>query len=268
MAVITLTTDWGIRDYYVAALKGQLISLCSEAQIVDMSHTIEHFDILEASYILSNCYDKFPQGTIHFIGMRGSKQPDQPHGYLLVKCRGHYFIGYDSGTFYLALGDEEKEIYQLDVSPHQSIYMASEQLCNIISSLVKGAPANSLGTRTDELLKIYNAQPTSDHTSIRGSVIHVDQFYNVVSNITKDLFERVGGSRPFTVAVRGHDHQLKKYHRNYDENGEGELVIIFNEKGNLVLALNRARASRLFGLKRLDPIRIEFEEATSKDNLP
>jgi len=260
MAVITLTTNWGIRDYYVAALKGQLISLCPEAQIVDISHTIEHFDILEASYILSNCYDKFPPGTIHFIAMRGSPLPDANHGYLLVKCRGHYFIGYDSGTFYLALGDEEKEIYQLDVSPHQPIYMASEQLCNIICSITKGSPVESLGTRASELVKIYNAQPTSDHSSIRGSVIHVDQFYNVVSNITKDLFERVGKSRPFRVSVRGHELSFKNHHKNYDEEQEGELVVIFNEKANMVLALNRSRASKLLGLSRLDPIRIEFEE--------
>src|SRR5688572_3430245 len=110
MSIITLTTDWGLRDYYVPALKGQLMSLCPGVQVVDIAHEITHFDILQASYILSNCFDKFPPGTIHFIAMRGGKRSNYVNGdapgYLLVKCRGHYFIGYDSGVFYLTLGDE------------------------------------------------------------------------------------------------------------------------------------------------------------------
>src|SRR5689334_17727794 len=106
MSVITLTTDWGRRDYFVASLKGRLISLCPDTRIVDISHDINPFDVLQASFILSNCYDKFPEGTIHFIGMKGNRLKDELKKYILVKCRNYYFIGYDSGIFFLTLGDE------------------------------------------------------------------------------------------------------------------------------------------------------------------
>src|SRR6185295_327980 len=113
MPVITLTTDWGRRDHYVAAFKGGLISACPQAQIIDITHDVNHFDILQASFILKNCFEKFPTGTIHYIGLSTNSNAGK-RNLLVIRHKEHYFIGFDNGTFFLTMGDLEKEIIKID----------------------------------------------------------------------------------------------------------------------------------------------------------
>src|SRR5689334_3328047 len=111
MPTVTLTTDWGTRDYYLASFKGMLVTQCPDVRIIDISNEVDHFDILQASFILKNCYEKFPKGTIHFIGVRGQETRQKSRGYLLLECNNHYFIGYDNGIFSLMLDQAPKKVY-------------------------------------------------------------------------------------------------------------------------------------------------------------
>ncbi len=99
MSIITLTTDWGIKDYYLASLKGAILKQIPDVNIIDISHDITPFDLNEASYILRNSWKDFPEDTIHLIGISSEASPDQPH--LLIKEKGQYFIGADNGIFCL-----------------------------------------------------------------------------------------------------------------------------------------------------------------------
>jgi S-adenosyl-L-methionine hydrolase (adenosine-forming) len=260
MPVITLTTDWGRRDHYLAAFRGSLFSLLPQAQVFDITHEVEPFDTLQASYVLQNCFDKFPEETIHFIGLTGAKAKIQSQGYLLVRARNHFFIGYDNGIFYLALGDMEKEIFLLDIPAALPVSQAFESMIKVMSDLAGGKPYNSFGTPVQELVKVFHTQPTVTQSQIRGTVIYIDSFQNVILNITKDLFESVGRNRQFTVYLRNDDYRFNRVHRHYDEAEESELVVLFNEKGNMEIALNRANAAGLLGLKLFDTLRIEFHD--------
>ena len=261
MPVITLITDWGRRDHYLAAFKGTLFSVLPQAQVFDITHEVEPFDTLQASYVLQNCFDKFPAGTIHFIGLTGGKAKIQSQGYLLVKASNHFFIGYDNGIFYLTLGDAEKEIFLLDIPGRRPVPEAFRELINVMSELVNGKAYDTFGKPIQELVKIFHTQPTVTQSNIRGTVIYIDSFENVILNITKDLFESVGKGRTFTLYMRNEDHRFNRIHSHYDEADESELVVLFNERGNMEIALNRANAAGLLGMKLFDTLRIEFHDA-------
>jgi S-adenosyl-L-methionine hydrolase (adenosine-forming) len=261
MPVITLTTDWGRRDHYLAAFKGHLFSLLPQAQVFDITHDVEPFDTLQASYVLQNCYDKFPDGTIHFIGLSSGKSKTKSQGYLLVKANNHYFIGYDNGIFYLVLGEIEKEIFLLDIPKKTNVSAALEKLIAVITELANGKPYNSFGNAVQEIVKVLHTQPTVNASNIRGTVIYIDSFENVILNITKDVFEEVRKNRTFSLYLHGHEeHLFKNVNTHYDEAEESELVVMFNEKGNMEIALNRSNAAGLLGLKLFDTVRIEFHE--------
>ena len=113
MGVITICSDWNGRDYYLGALKGRLLSLCEGAQIVDMSHNIESYNIQQAAFIVKNAYHYYPEGSIHIITVNSETSSDQP--YVVVYNNGHYFIGTDNGMFNLIFRDQPDEIIHLKV---------------------------------------------------------------------------------------------------------------------------------------------------------
>ena len=140
MPIITLTTDWGLRDHYLASFKGELMSRSPDIQLVDISHEIEHFDILQASFVIRNCFEKFPKGTLHFIGIAGNiteKNKNDQRNFLVVKSNGHYFIGEDSGIFSLILGETDKEIFRLPVAEERFGCSGTVFLRKIINQITK-----------------------------------------------------------------------------------------------------------------------------------
>jgi S-adenosylmethionine hydrolase len=263
MPIITLTTDWGLRDYYLAAFKGELMSRCSGIQLVDISHEIEHFNILQASFVIKNCYSKFPKGTLHFIGISGTPSYNEkavPKNYLLVKCNDHFFTGIDSGIFSLILSDSIKEIFRLPISENPSLADEHNLFLSVIADFVNGKDNESIGTPTEELVQSYHTQPTVDQSIIRGSVIYIDSFDNIISNITQDLFQQVGKGRPMTIFLRKSEYDIHKINKNYFDTDAGEIVALFNREGYLKLAINHGKASGLLGMNLMDTIRIEFTD--------
>ena len=261
MPIITLTTDWGLRDHYVASFKGELISRCKDVQLIDISHDIAHFDILEASFVIRNCFEKFPKNTLHYIGVSGNhshSNKNEKNNYLFLKCKDHFFTGIDSGIFSLILGDAPKEIYKLPVTANPSLAEVHDLFLNITSSYANGKKIEEIGTPTDELIQSFHTLPTVDPYSIRGSIIYIDSFDNIISNIGRELFDEVCNSRPFTIFLKKSEYDIHKIHRNYYDVDAGEIVALFNQEGFLKLAINQGKASGLLGMKMMDTIRIEF----------
>jgi len=259
MPIVTLTTDWGNRDYYLASFKGMLATLCPEARVIDISNEVNHFDILQASFILKNCYEKFPSGTIHFVGVRGNETRQKSNGYLLLECNNHFFIGYDNGIFSLALDQAEKRIFLTGINTGAPYNEIIERIIEIISFLARGETPDSFCKQTDELISVINSMPSFDQEAIRGSIIYIDSFQNIISNIPKELFTEMAGTRSFSIIVRNHVCKFKKVYTHYADAETGEPVCLFNEKGLLELALNGANAAGLLGVKVLDNIRVEFQ---------
>ncbi len=261
--VLTMTSDWGLRDHYVAAFKGQILNRSPEIRIVDISNEIEQFNILQASFLLRNAFPHFPPGTIHYIGI-DSNNASRPSAnvapVLAVKSGEHIFVGKDSGIFSLILGEAKTEIYKLDIDLKRGKSVMAIRLSEMISHLINGRPLKEIGESQEGFVQSFLTNATSDSSSIRASVMYVDDFGNTIINITEPEFTAARKNRDFTINVRRSSYNISKISKTYEDAIVGEIVAFFNEDGYLEIALNRSSASGLLGMKIFDPIRIEFKE--------
>lgn len=264
MAFLTLITDWGLRDHYVGAFKGKLLSRNAALVIVDISHDIEAFNTLHAGFVLRNAYPAFPEGTVHYIGLDGagnSAQDTPGRDFLIVSSAGHHFVGVDSGIFSLLLGEQDKSIYRLPIDPMISGHReVQDQLVDVLLRLCRGEQPQQLGTPTEHLSPSYFAQPTVDPNGIRGALLYVDGFGNSIFNISRELFEGERKDRSYSILLRGANYTIRDILTDYSAVENGEIMALFNQDGFLEIAINRDNASKLLGLKQFDTIRIEFHD--------
>ena len=266
MKIITLTTDMGLKDYYVASVKGTILSQYPEAVIVDISHQIAPFDVVQAFFVLSNCYKDFPKGTIHIIGVNPFETDNIRH--LLIEHEGHYFIGADNGIFSLLFSKNPANIYELNlVEDTLTQSFPTKNIFTIAAThIAKGGRPEIIGSRTDSLNKLQLFRATAESNIIKGTVIYIDSYGNVITNISIQLFNEVRKNRPFKIYLTRAGYTISKISKNYNEVPEGEKLALFSSSGHLEIAINKGvegsggGANKLFGLKISDTITIEFED--------
>ncbi|MEX1001747.1 MAG: SAM-dependent chlorinase/fluorinase [Crocinitomicaceae bacterium] len=281
MSIITLTTDLGLKDHYVAALKGQLLSQLDSCRIVDVTHEVQPFNLGQAAYFVNNIMDDFPEGTVHFIGVDhlpyiSIGNPTQNLYPVVMKLKGQYFVGCDNGFFSLINGYEEaEEIIRIDNFtaktalrfPTRKIYVPA------IIALCNGASLTDLGEPVTELRKAFTTQAVIEKDVLKGTVIHEDKYGNVIINITEKLFNEVGAGNQFTIYLRHTEYFIEKISSSYYDVPVGEKLALFNENGFLEIAINKGvedsggGASSLLGLRVKDTLRIEFHPKGSRDNI-
>ncbi len=259
MAIITLTTDLGIKDYYVSAIKGSILKILPQATIVDITHQIAPFDILQASFILKNAYKEFPEGTIHLIGINSEVNNKVKH--FAIEMNQHFFVGADNGIFSLMFDSSPTKTILLGNSlPTDSpSFPAKDILVRTACYIAEKGEIDTLGKAGPLLVERKLLQPIINEKSIRGNVIFVDGYENVITNITRELFDGVSKNRKFNVFFRNSDYDVNKVSLRYNDVPEGEMLIMYGSTGYLEIAINKGRASGLLGLKPGDTIRIEFE---------
>lgn len=258
MGVITLTTDLGHSDFYQAALKGSIISLYPEVRLVDITHEIPSFDMQRAAFVLKNVYTFFPKGTVHLIGIDTVFKED--NRYVAMKFNGHYFVGADNGIFSIILADKEAtEIVELNLM--QDLKFLHFPLVDILTKaachIAKGGELLEIGEKIEETLDRRTIQPSVSEDSIHGRVVYIDSFGNVISNISKELFNKVQKGRKFTLWFKRKE-SINKLSWHYSEVIEGEKLCLFGISDYLEIAINKGSASKLLGLKHGEVIRIDF----------
>ncbi|NOR86587.1 MAG: hypothetical protein GQ527_03165 [Bacteroidales bacterium] len=260
MPVITLTTDWGSKDHYLASVKGSIISHLPQANIIDISHEIAPFDLNEASYILRNSWRNFPQGTIHIVGVNSEASLEHPH--IVIKEDGQYFIGADNGIFSLIFDNIPQEIYEIDIIQSSSKFTFSTKDVFVQAALhiSEGNALDQLGDQKSDLTKRMPFQPVTEPNVIKGKVIYIDRYENVVTNISESLFKEKTLKKKFSILLRAGKYKITKIHSSYSDTGEGELVALFGSDNLLEIAQNRGRAAGLLGLQIDEVVRIEIEE--------
>ncbi len=261
MPILTLTTDWGLRDHYLASFKGEMLSLVPSLQMIDISHEVEKFNTMHAAYIIQNSFQKFPAGTIHFIGVSGNENCSSKNPFVIIRTKGHYLIGEDNGIFTLILGGNEREIIRLPLVGNTDRKEHLKAMADIIKKLAEGTTFNELGSDDNSIVESYFAQPTVDAQTIRGTIIFIDGFGNAVVNVTKDLFNKEKRGRNFIIQLRKSVYDVTKISFTYEDVEVGEILGLFNQDGFLEIALNKESACKLLGLKLMDPIRIEFNDS-------
>lgn len=259
MQIITLLSDWGVKDSYLSSVKGQLLSRIPEISIVDISHSITPFDITEASFVLRQAYKNFPAGTIHIIGINTVASIETPH--TVLKFDGHYFIGADNGIFNLLTeGSKPEEVIELDIMQDSPFFTFSTRDLFIKAAvhIAEGKALSDMGQPREEINKRYSFLPVREGNELKGKIIYIDNYENLITNISLQMFDKFGKSDPFRIDFRSSRYSIKRLSTSYSDVSEGELVALFGTHGFLEIAINMGTASSLLGMSVDDMIRIEF----------
>lgn len=275
MAIITLTTDFGVKDHFVGAVKGAIYSEIGDVNIVDISHHISPFHLHEAAYIIQNAYKSFPEGTIHIIGVDSELNPENKHIALFMD--GHYFICADNGimSFLTAEINPEKIV---EINIHDRIitnFPVLDVFVKVAGHLARGGTLDVVGKPINEIKELKRLQPViaNNGSQILGNVLYVDNYGNVISNITKSFFDSVGRGRKFTIYAR--TTEFNKIYTRYSDainfsapadrrDEDGKKLALWNSSDHLEIAIYKSNpstvggASTLYGLHFRDPITVNF----------
>ena len=275
MSIITLITDFGNKDHFVAKIKGYIYSNYNEAMIVDVSNNVSPFNIMEAAYILENSYKSFPEKTVHIIDVDSEKNKEKKH--IIVKLDNHYFITSDNGIMsILSQNINYQEIYEISILNELNPMESSlKTFSKVACHLSMGGKPEIVGKKINKLKNIKNLKPfvNSENTQIISSVIYIDHFGNVVTNIKKSFFDEIGKGRKFEISAR--NYKFNKIYSSYSDiinfnltedqrSDEGKALIIFNSNNYLQISIYRSNpenvgtAATLLGLKIYDSVSVIF----------
>lgn len=275
MSIITLTTDFGIKDHFVAKIKAAIISDYPEINIIDITHEISPFNIMEAAYIIENSYHHFPEKTIHIICVDSEKNPQNLH--LVIKLNEQYFICADNGIMSIVCSKLKPDgIYEINIHDKiESNNSALKTFTQVACHLAKGGEPEVVGKKIPKMKSVKSMSPfiNDDKNQIIGSVIYIDNYGNVVTNVKESFFNDVCKGREYEISVR--NYKFNKIYDNYSEivdykipeekrNDEGRSLALFNSSKYLEIAiyksnpLNVGTAASLLGLKIYDSITINF----------
>lgn len=261
MAVITLTTDFGLHDGYVAAMKGAILSIAPDVSLVDVSHQVPPQDVASGAYILSRSYRYFPAGSVHLAvvdpGVGSARRA------ILVETPEYRFVGPDNGLFSAVLQRESTwnavEIrnaayFRPEASP---TFHGRDIFGPVAAHLCNGVTLAELGPRIADpvLLNLWSVQERDK--VVAGWIVHVDRFGNAISNIEKRRMEHEG------VRVRAGEFVFDRVCRTYADVPEGRSLALYGSDNTLEIAINGGNAARNLGLKRGDRIIVEYGPESS-----
>jgi S-adenosyl-L-methionine hydrolase (adenosine-forming) len=263
-AIITLTTDFGLNDHFVGAMKGVLLETAPDAQIVDISHAVQPFDILDGALTISQAYTYFPAGTVHMVvvdpGVGTARRP------IILTGDRHLFVAPDNGVLSL-IYDREERISVRHVTadhyflqPQSNTFHGRDIFSPVAAYLAKGVDPERFGEEITDFVRFGFPRPKPvDQRTLRGVVLKVDRFGNLITNITPTdvpwLFE---SSRPaFKIAIgKG---QVARMCSNYSEGGPGEAFGILGSMGFLEIATNRGSAQQLLSAGKGSEVSVVME---------
>ncbi|MFL2604267.1 MAG: S-adenosyl-l-methionine hydroxide adenosyltransferase family protein [Flavobacteriaceae bacterium] len=276
MTIVTLTTDFGHKDFSISVIKAALLQQIPNLKIVDISHEISPYNASETAYILKNAFRAFPKGSIHIIGVESEWTPENIH--LVMEFEEHYFIGADNGILSMIKEDFiATKIVEINI--HKTVITSFPVLdifINVAAHISRKGSLEVIGKPLKKIKELTNINPVinPEKNQILGSVIYIDNYGNLVSNIKKDLFYEIGKSRTFTIYARSV--KFKKIYKSYSEaidfslpkgkrEEDGKKLAIFNTSDHLELAVYKSNpltiggAGSLFGLDYRDPITVKFD---------
>lgn len=275
MSIITLTTDFGTKDHFVGAVKGSIYKELEEARVVDISHHITPFNITETAYILKNAYKHFPAGTIHIVGVDSEISTENRP--IAIQMDGQYFICCDNGILSMITNEINPEkIVEITIqNTTETNFAILGVFIKVACHIARGGMLEVIGKRITDIKKIFEVQPrvNDEQNQILGSIIYIDNFGNVISNIAKNVFQSVGKGREFEIIAR--NYKFTKIYEKYNDivdfsisvdkrQDDGKRLALFNSSDFLEISMYRSNlktvggASSLLGLNYRDNITVRF----------
>jgi len=277
MPIITLTTDFGEKDHFSGAVKGSIYNELKDVRIVDVSHAISPFNIIEAAYTIQNAYSSFPKGTIHIIGIDSELSPENKH--IAVKLDEHYFICANNGIMSMICQDIAPEkIVEINIHDKiQSSFPVLDVFVKVACHIARGGTLEVIGKVINNIKPLKYLMPfvNDEQTQIIGTIIHIDNYGNVITNIKRKFFESIQKTRGYEISAR--NYKFKTIYDRYNDivnfeipeekrNDEGKAMVVFNASNYLEIAVYKSNcntvgsASTLMGLKHMDTVTVTFDK--------
>jgi S-adenosylmethionine hydrolase len=258
LPIITLISDRKPDDFYIGILKGQIMSACNFATIVDLGMNIGLHSIPKAAFILKNACKDFPENTVHIIGVASDIRENGY--YLLVYAYKQYFLAADNGIFSLVFDKNEIEkIIRINKPNNKDHLVPSVSLFGKTAcELILGKMPEDLGENILEYKQLIGVNPVVGNNFILGNIIYTDSYGNAISNITQELFDENRFTKEFKIYGGTTGYFINKISKCYSEVDPGEILALFNSFGLLEIAMNKGEIYKLFNFNSSTKIRVEF----------
>lgn len=259
MPIVTLTSDLGYSSHYAAVVKGVILSLYPSANLVDVSHNIPNFDIMEAAYVVKHSYLAFPKGTIHLVAI--DPESAQSNEGVVMQYDEHYFIGPNNGVMSLICDGKDALCVKIENEGlvndnYPKSFRAARIFGPTAAFLASGGTLEEIGEEV-EINDLRWGAPSYTGNCLRGKIIYIDKFGNAITNIQKAYFLELKRDRSFEIFIRSV--RLRRIVNTYSDVSKTDALAIFGESHNLEIAMREASAAQLLGLKVHDMITIEFK---------
>ncbi len=254
--VITLTTDFGLRDYFVGVLKGVLLQSLPLAHVIDITHEIAPHDVISASFVVQETFRYFPEGTVHLVvvdpGVGTSRRK------LVVTLCGQYFVAPDNGILTILLKMKGSRVFEIgsnaDLKSGESpTFAARDHFAPIAATLAKGIKPGDLGKEIFDAHQIDDLTCKKAGTRISGKIVYFDRFGNGITNITRADLEE-GSKTPENIKVELQDKRFIVLKGNYASGEENEVFAIINSSGHMEISSRNRSAQQILKLKLMDNI--------------
>jgi len=264
--IITLTTDFGTNDHFIGTMKGVILSIEPDAQIIDICHAVQAFDVLDGALTISQAYSYFPTGTIHMVvvdpGVGTARRP------LIVSSDRHHFVAPDNGVLSLIYQREQRlsarhvtgEHYFLQ--PVSNTFHARDVFSPVAAYLAKGVDPEKFGEPVTDFVRFSAPKPKAvNENTLRGVVLKVDRFGNLITNITPQDAPMLFGENPGAFKIVVGQREIREIKEAYALGAPGEVFGIMGSMGYLEVAANRGSAAQLLGVGKGTDVNIVLGEA-------
>ncbi|MFP4057750.1 MAG: S-adenosyl-l-methionine hydroxide adenosyltransferase family protein [Candidatus Brocadiia bacterium] len=257
---ITLLTDFGTTDPYVAAMKGAALSVNPAAQLVDISHEVAPHDVAEGGYVLAGSFRYFPQGTVHLAVVDPGVGSERR--ILAAEVDGHILVAPDNGLLDVALcGSSPRRLVHVKNAhyfrhPVSMTFHGRDIFAPVAAHLTLGVDLGEMGPQADDYQHLEAGTARASEEAVEGQVIHVDRFGNLVTNVSREHMAGLRGGQLAALRVEIAGQRLPRIHNTYAEVGVGELIAVVGSAGLLEVSANRGSAADLLGVGRRTPVRV------------
>lgn len=266
--IITLTTDFGTNDHFVGAVKGVILDIVPEAAIVDITHAIQAYDVLDGAIAISQTYAYFPTGTVHMVvvdpGVGTTRRP------IIASSDGYHFVAPDNGVLSMVYAKEERIHVRHITSDHyfrqpvSSTFHGRDVFAPVAAYLAKFVDSHKFGDEIEDYVKFAAPRPkTTAENRVRAVVLKVDRFGNLITNITPEDIPALFTDKPGKFKLVVGSKEITEIRKAYAEGKQGEVFCILGSMGYLEVVANRAPAAQLTGAAKGSEVSILLGEAAA-----
>ncbi|HWY02299.1 MAG TPA: SAM-dependent chlorinase/fluorinase [Candidatus Acidoferrum sp.] len=265
--IITLTTDFGTSDHFVGTMKGVIVDIVPDVQIVDITHAVQAFDVLDGALAISQAYSYFPNGTIHLVvvdpGVGTARRP------ILASSDGYHFVAPDNGVLSMVYAREERIHVRQITSEHyfrqpvSNTFHGRDIFAPVAAYLAKFVESDKFGDEIEDYVRFAAPKPkAAGENRIRGVVLKVDRFGNLITNVTPaDAPALFAESTTFKIVVG--TREITDIRKTFAEGGPGEVFGVLGSMGYLEIVANRAAAAQITGAGKGSEVSIFLGEAAA-----